>query len=169
MKVNESNHGMKGKPKTCGLTITTRSEITSIGFWVSLKTRTNQTRGRHSFFFSLSQLLPLNLPPVYPMSLTSLCPPFLFPSLSPDASLSHSRLHENACIGWFRKETNLNFLLFMFVFIAPFTFFGFDDDKKKGCFPVSRIYILVFHTLHRDTSWCDHCYTSAKEKYNIRC
>nr|XP_033339374.1 neural-cadherin isoform X9 [Megalopta genalis] len=23
----------------------------------------------------------------------------------------------------------------MFVFIAPFTFFGFDDDKKKGCFP----------------------------------
>lgn len=35
------------------------------------------------------------------------------------------------------------FILFMFVFIAPFTFFGFDETKK-GFFTVSRN-LFVFH------------------------
>lgn len=76
MKVNGSNHGMKGKPKTCGLTITTiRNNVHR--FLSVVKTRTNQTRSRHSFFFSPYQPLPLSLPPLHPLSPTSLCsPPF---------------------------------------------------------------------------------------------
>lgn len=77
MKVNGSNHGMKGKPKTCGLTITTiRNNVHR--FLSVVNTRTNQTRGRHSFFFFPSQSLPLSLSPVHPLS-----PTFLSLSLSP--------------------------------------------------------------------------------------
>jgi len=94
MKVNGSNHGMKGKPKTCGLTITTiRNNVHR--FLSVVKTRTNQTRGRHNFFFS-----PVLTSPPEPSTNSSsiinlsVSPPSFPSPPSPNASLSHSRLHE---------------------------------------------------------------------------
>jgi len=159
MKVNGSNHGMKGKPKTCGLTITTiRNNVHR--FLSVVKTRTNQTRGRHNFFF----LPRLNLSPwafyqfIFYHQPLCVFPFFSLPP-SPTASLSHSRLHEKmpALVDFVKKLIWTSYCLCL-CSLHHLLSSDLMMTKKKGCFPVSRIYILVFHTLHRDTSWCDHCY-----------
>lgn len=168
MKVNGSNHGMKGKPKTCGLTITTiRNNVHR--FLSVVNTRTNQTRSRHSFFFSPSQSLPLepfsSSPSVTNLSLCVL--PFF--SRLPMPLYRILACMKMPALVDFVKKLIWTFYCLCLCSLHHLLSSDLMMTKKKGCFPVSRIYILVFHTLHRDTSWCDHCYTSVKEKYNIRC